>query len=123
MAQSYKQIKPEGSYDYIIIGSGLGGSALAAILSKEGKRCLVLERHYTPGGFTHTFKRRDYEWDVGVHYVGQVHREGSFLNRAFSYITEDTLKWAEMDDVYDRMIFGDESFDFKKGTKGIYRTD
>jgi all-trans-retinol 13,14-reductase len=117
MAVSYKQTKPEGTFDYIIIGSGLSGVSLAAILAKEGKRCLVLERHYTPGGFTHTFKRRDYEWDVGVHYVGQVHRKHSFLARAFDYITEKPIEWAEMDDVYDRMIFGEKSYDFRKGPK------
>lgn len=38
----------------------------AAILAKHsGKRVLVLEFHYTPGGYTHTFRRGDYEWDVG----------------------------------------------------------
>ena len=28
------------------------------------------ERHYTAGGYTHVFKRRNYEWDVGIHYIG-----------------------------------------------------
>ena len=84
MAKSYKQEKPGDEYEYLIIGSGMSGIALAAILAKEGKKCLILERHYEPGGFTHTFKRRNYEWDVGVHYVGQVHRSGSTLNTMFN---------------------------------------
>ena len=63
----------------------------------------------------HTFKRRDYEWDVGLHYVGEVHREGKMLNRIFRYLTDDQLKWAEMGEVYDKIIFGREEFDYIKG--------
>ncbi|RMG20293.1 MAG: NAD(P)/FAD-dependent oxidoreductase [Bacteroidetes bacterium] len=117
---SYKQ-RPQitSSYDAIVIGSGIGGMSLAACLSKAGKRVLVLERHYTPGGFTHVFKRKHYEWDVGVHYVGDVHREGKLLNRMFHYITDGRLEWAEMGEVYDRMVFGEEVYDFVKGREAF----
>ena len=41
------------SWDAIVIGSGIGGLSVAATLSKlAGQRVLVLERHYTAGGFT-----------------------------------------------------------------------
>lgn len=113
---SYKQQKVAGAYDVIVIGSGLGGMSTAALLSKmAGKKVLVLEKHYVAGGFTHTFKRKDYEWDVGLHYVGEVNREKTFLRRLFNFVTDGELKWAEMDPVYDRMIFGREQFDFVKG--------
>ncbi|MBK7149868.1 MAG: NAD(P)-binding protein [Bacteroidetes bacterium] len=62
--------------------------ATTAFLAKENKRVLVLERHYTPGGFTHVFTRKEYEWDVGVHYVGDVHRETTELHKMFNYITD-----------------------------------
>ena len=63
MIQSYKQQPTlQETYDTIIIGSGMGGLSTAAILAKEGQKVLVLERHYTAGGFTHVFKRKDYEW-------------------------------------------------------------
>ena len=86
MIQSYKQ-KPQiqETYDTIIIGSGMGGLATAAILSKEGQKVIVLERHYTAGGFTHIFKRKGYEWDVGIHYIGEVQRENSILKKLFEY--------------------------------------
>ncbi|MGB2165416.1 MAG: FAD-dependent oxidoreductase, partial [Flavobacteriaceae bacterium] len=62
MIQSYKRkFKKEEKYDTIVIGSGIGGLTAAAFLSKEGQKVLVLERHYTAGGFTHIFKRNGYE--------------------------------------------------------------
>tara|TARA_R110002167_G_scaffold298459_1_gene502762 strand:- start:1351 stop:1485 length:135 start_codon:yes stop_codon:yes gene_type:complete len=42
---------------------------------------LVLEQHYTAGGFTHVFKRKGYEWDVGIHYIGEVQRENSIFKK------------------------------------------
>ena len=72
VGQKYTSSNVDTHYDAIVIGSGLGGLTTAALMAKAGKKVLVLERHYTAGGFTHSFKRRGYEWDVGVHYVGQV---------------------------------------------------
>jgi len=66
-------------YDVIVIGSGMGGLTSPALLSKAGKKVLVLEQHYTAGGFTHSYSRKGYEWDVGVHYIGDVHKEYSPL--------------------------------------------
>ena len=76
MIQSYKKkYALEDSYDVLMIGSGMGCLSAASILAKEGKKVLILERHYTAGGFTHVFKRRGYEWDVGIHYIGEVQRK------------------------------------------------
>ncbi|MCA9693431.1 MAG: NAD(P)-binding protein, partial [Myxococcales bacterium] len=35
----------------------MGGMTTAAMLARLGKRVLVLEQHYVPGGFTHEFRR------------------------------------------------------------------
>lgn len=62
MIQSYKQrLDLEDNYDTIIIGSEMGSLTVGAILAKEGRKVLILERHYTAGGFTHIFKRKGYE--------------------------------------------------------------
>ncbi|MHB8261256.1 MAG: phytoene desaturase family protein [Bacteroidia bacterium] len=128
---SYKNFKPapssaplsfgEGlgvrSYDTIIIGSGISGMATGAILSKEGQRVLVLEQHYTPGGLTHTFKRNDYEWDVGVHYVGEVGNDSFMIKKVYDYVCDTPIIWADMGEVYECIYFGDEKFEFKKGRK------
>ena len=93
MIQSYKQkILLEDKYDSIIVGSGIGSLCTAALLSKEGKKVLVLERHYTAGGFTHVFKRKGYEWDVGIHYIGEVQNPNAPIRKMFDYITNDRLK-------------------------------
>jgi hypothetical protein len=49
-------------YDYIIIGSGIGGLWLAAALAKCNRTSLVLEQHSIAGGFQHTFRRGPYEF-------------------------------------------------------------
>ena len=122
MIQSYKKSPALAEkYDHIIIGSGIGSLTVAALLSKEGKKVLVLERHYTAGGFTHVFKRKDYEWDVGIHYLGDMERENSPLKRIFDYITDGNLKWADMGEVYERIIIGDREYEFVKGIKNWKR--
>ncbi len=69
IGKRYRASRLDGNYDVIIIGSGIGGLTSAACLSKMGKKVLVLEQHYTAGGFTHAYRRKGYEWDVGVHYI------------------------------------------------------
>ena len=87
---SYKQSQLAEEWDAIVIGSGISGLTAAALLSVHGgKRVLVLERHYVAGGFTHSFHRPGYEWDVGLHYIGQVQDEQSAVRRAFDHIARD----------------------------------
>jgi all-trans-retinol 13,14-reductase len=120
IGRSYKQHglpSPGGrGWDAIVIGSGLGGLTAASMLARHaGKRVLVLERHYTAGGFTHTFHRPGYEWDVGVHYVGDVHRSGTLLRRAFDHLSDGELAWADMGDVYDTIVIGDDRYELVAG--------
>ena len=64
--QPYRRWNPDGAYDAVVIGSGIGGLGVAALLAgRAEKRVLVLERHATKaGGFTHIFKRKGFEWDA-----------------------------------------------------------
>jgi all-trans-retinol 13,14-reductase len=112
---SYLTHQPQGKFDVIVIGSGMGGLATAALLAKEGKRVLMLERHYTPGGFTHMYMRRGYLWDVGVHYVGEMQNEKNIMTKLFHYLSDGKLQWADMGEVYDKMIFGKTVYEFVKG--------
>ncbi len=119
---SYKQRPLAGEFDVIVIGSGVGGLAAAAILAKRAdKRVLVLERHYTAGGLTQSFTRPGYEWDVGVHYVGEVGAGGA-LRESFDFLTEGRLEWAPLPDVYDRVFLGDRSYDLVRGRERFLAT-
>ncbi len=117
LTKSYKQQKVEGNFDAIVIGSGMGGIATAAFMAKEGNKVLVLERHYTAGGFTHVFTRSKYEWDVGVHYIGDVHRPNTELSKMFNYISEGRMRWAEMGSPYDIAFYGNDRYEFPAGTE------
>lgn len=54
-------------FDAIIIGGGLGGLTAGAMLSRNGKKVLLLEQHYVPGGCATTFKRKDFLMEAGLH--------------------------------------------------------
>lgn len=97
----------EGPWDTLVIGSGMGSMTAAALLAEAGERVLVLEQHYEPGGFTHTFRRPGkYRWDVGVHAIGEV-TEHAMTGRLLKKLTRGQLEWASLGEVYDSFHFPD----------------
>jgi all-trans-retinol 13,14-reductase len=114
----YQRFDPKFDFsgiDHIIVGSGIGGLTVATWLAKAGKKVLVFERHYVPGGFTHSFKRRQgFQWDVGVHYVGKVGRNGD-LRKLFDFLTDYKLDWESMGEVYDVVNIDGKKYEFKAG--------
>ena len=117
IGRRYRPQRLDQAYDAIVIGSGIGGLTSAACLSKMGKKVLVLEQHYTAGGFTHSYSRNGYEWDVGVHYIGDVGSKKTLTRKMFDFVSDGELQWAPMDANYDRFFFGDERFDVVAGKK------
>ncbi len=100
------------SFDAIVIGSGIGGLTTAALLSKlYHQKVLVLEQHFTVGGFTHSFERKGkFHWDVGLHYVGDM-GQGSTGRAVFDYITNGSLKWHPMPDPFEKFVYPDFTFE------------
>lgn len=117
---AYRRAALDDHYDAIVIGSGAGGLTAAMLLAKHAdKRVLVLERHYTPGGLTQVFKRPGFEWDVGLHYVGQVNVPGSDVQTMVDHVTGGRLHWSAMPDVYDRMSIDGRTFDYEAGVENL----
>ncbi|MDJ0698246.1 MAG: NAD(P)/FAD-dependent oxidoreductase [Woeseiaceae bacterium] len=112
----YRPNRLAPQYDAIIIGSGMGGLTTAALLSTLGKRVCVLEQHYTAGGYTHSYERNGYEWDVGVHYIGDVGAP-TRTRKLFDFLTAKQLDWAPMDPEYDRFFVGDKVFSAVAGKR------
>lgn len=119
IGKRYRANRIDQNYDAVVIGSGIGGLTTAACLSKQGKKVLVLEQHYTAGGFTHSYARNGYEWDVGVHYIGDMGSPHTLGRKLFDYITQGELKWAPMDPTYDRFYLGDEHYDLVAGPEAF----
>src|SRR5690554_2015795 len=107
----YRANRLDDPYDAIVIGSGIGGMTAAACLAELGQKVVVFEQHYTAGGFTHSYSRNGYEWDVGVHYIGDVGAKHTLARRLFDFVSAGKLEWAPMDDHFDRIFLGKESFD------------
>jgi len=105
-------------YDAIVIGSGMGGLTNAALLSDLGWKVCVLEQHYTAGGYTHSYERNGYEWDVGLHYIGDVGAP-TRTRKLFDFLSQGKLEWAPMAAEYDRFYIGDEVYNAIAGKKAF----
>ncbi|MGB5688698.1 MAG: NAD(P)/FAD-dependent oxidoreductase [Woeseiaceae bacterium] len=112
----YRPGRLAADYDAVVIGSGIGGLTTAALLSDLGKKVCVLEQHYTAGGYTHSYERAGYEWDVGVHYIGEVGAP-TRTRKMFDYLSSGNLEWAPMDDEYDRFYIGDKVYNAVAGKR------
>jgi all-trans-retinol 13,14-reductase len=100
--------------DVIIIGAGPSGLALGALLSRRGQKVLVLEQHDRVGGGLHTFEEKGFQFDTGLHYVGE-QRPGDELRCIVDAITDHAVQWEPLQNcpiepgVYDRVEFLDSA--------------
>jgi all-trans-retinol 13,14-reductase len=118
IGRRYRPSRLEGPYDAVVIGSGMGGLTVAALLSALGRRVAVLEQHYTAGGATHSYERNGYDWDVGVHYIGDMGRRTT-VRRLMDFLSDGQLAWAPMDAHYDRFFIGERVYDAVAGKEAF----
>lgn len=58
--------------DCIVIGAGLGGLSAACSLARMGKKVLLVEAHNVPGGYSTSFVRGRFEFEVALHELSGV---------------------------------------------------
>ena len=108
-------------YDAVIIGSGLGGLECAHILSKAGMSVLLLERGIQAGGCLQSYRRHGLAFDTGFHYVGGLD-EGQSLHSAFRHLGLLRLPWQRLDNHFDRVTIGNQTFSFAQGYDAFVET-
>eukprot|EP00746_Dinoflagellata_sp_MGD_P030710 gnl/MRDRNA2_/MRDRNA2_172938_c0_seq1.p1 gnl/MRDRNA2_/MRDRNA2_172938_c0~~gnl/MRDRNA2_/MRDRNA2_172938_c0_seq1.p1 ORF type:complete len:663 (-),score=110.69 gnl/MRDRNA2_/MRDRNA2_172938_c0_seq1:36-1970(-) len=101
-----KLIADKGVFDVVLIGSGISSLICAAILSRSGKRCLVLEQHDMAGGSCHTYAVNGFEWDVGIHYVGE-QGLNTLPKVILEQLTDGQIVWQDLQPNYDVAVIGD----------------
>ncbi|XP_041350180.1 all-trans-retinol 13,14-reductase-like [Gigantopelta aegis] len=106
LKQRFKQSKIPSDLDAIVIGSGVGGLSAAVLLSRVGKKVLVLEQHDVAGGCCHTFIEKGFEFDTGIHYIGEMDGK-TWTHVLVDQLTEGQLDWVPMDQEYDVVAIGE----------------
>jgi all-trans-retinol 13,14-reductase len=56
--------------DAVVIGSGISGLTVAALLAKSGHQVIILEKNRKAGGAMRRFSRGGIPFDIGFHYTG-----------------------------------------------------
>ena len=111
------------NFDTIIIGSGAGGLSTAVCLARAGQKVLVLEQHYVPGGWCHSFLLNGQRFSPGVHYIGQMDK-GSSTSELFEAlgIANDLVFFKMKKEAYEHCWIGDERIDMPAGMDELYET-
>lgn len=97
----------DGVSEYIVVGSGIGGLSLAALLARWGRGVIVLEADSTHiGGYARTFRDGDYRYTLGPRYVWDFHA-GAIGARFLEKIGLEHIDFVRLDeDGFDHVHLG-----------------
>lgn len=110
-------------FDTIIIGSGAGGLAAAICLAKAGQKVLMLEQHYVPGGWCHSFHLNGQRFSPGVHYIGLLDEGQSTSNLYKALGIANELVFFRMNPkAYEHCWIGENKIDMPAGIDNLYES-
>ena len=117
----FSKKKIPNDLDVIVIGSGIGGLTTAGLLARVGKKVLVLEQHYIAGGSTHCFEEKNFEFDTGIHYIGNIKSR----NKVLDIICKEKIEWGPLghdnDMIYDNIIINGKKYSFRPGKETMIK--
>lgn len=103
-------------FEDLVIGAGMAGLSVAALLAKSGRRVLVVEAHDVPGGYAHTFRMRDFRFCAQVHYIFGC-GEGETIGRILGKLDLDhAIPFVRLDpEGFDHIVVGGDRFRIPNG--------
>ncbi|MBK7432910.1 MAG: NAD(P)/FAD-dependent oxidoreductase [Chitinophagaceae bacterium] len=110
-------------YDTIIIGSGAGGLSAAICLARAGQKVAVIEQHYVPGGWCHSFYLNGHRFSPGVHYIGSLDK-GQSTSRLYEGlgIGKDLVFFRMNPAGYEHCWIGNEKIDMPATPARLYES-
>jgi len=110
-------------FDSIIIGSGAGGLSTALCLARAGQKVAVIEQHYVPGGWCHSFYINGHRFSPGVHYIGLLDKDQSTNNLYKGLgIANDLVFFRMNPEAYEHCWIGKERIDMPAEADHLYES-
>ena len=98
-----REIEDIGSYDVIVIGSGMAGLMAGNGLVEKGYSVLMLEKHAIPGGYTTNFERKGFRFEASNHVVNGCEPGGMTYEQLAKIGAQDRVEFIKIDS-FGRMV-------------------
>jgi all-trans-retinol 13,14-reductase len=111
-----KAAESENTCDILVIGAGLGGLLCGALLARDGRQVIVLEKNKQIGGNLQSFAVDGKLFESAVHYIGSL-QKGQTLHKIFNYLgIADKISLKRLDEsCFDEIILGGKSYSMAQG--------
>ena len=102
--------------DDLVMGSGMAGLSVAALLAQAGRRVIVVEAHDIPGGYAHSFELGRYRFCSEVHYIFGCEPGGSVHALLDELDLVERVPFIELEpDGYDHIVVSGDRYRVPRG--------